>query len=516
MQRRKTLPLTLLRILCTLVIAVLPLLLPAGMGSAEAKDRRLHPALEEVVRRHPDALVDVIVQKTKRTTGPDDEARKAGGKLTRALPLVNAFAARLPAKAVERLAEADGVRYVSLDAPLRVAAVDTSALVNTYDAAINAPAVWNGAGGFTGRGVSVAVIDTGVTPHPDLGSRIVANVNLINSTSPATDDNGHGTHVAGIIAGNGAVSGGRYLGIAPEAQIVNIKVADAQGMAYTSAVIDALQWAVAYKATYNIRVVNLSLIGSVAESYLTSPLCAAVEAAWFQGLVVVVAAGNGGADTALYPPANDPFAITVGATYDGDGTSDDLMPTWSAYGVTQDGFLKPDVVAPGRRIVSLNAGSLTTIALSHPERIVERNYLLLSGTSMAAPMVAGLAALAFQAHPTWTPDQFKWVVLQTARPFALPGTGSGYADAQAVVGFSASPGLANQGLMPNSSIDPATGLIAGTSATWSSATWSSATWSSATWSSATWTSATRSSSSGTGSTSTTLNFSPAYDPYALD
>jgi serine protease AprX len=257
-------------------------------------------------------------------------------------------------------------------------------------------------------------------------------------------------------------------------------------------VVNAIEWVIANRVTYNIRVLNLSLRSSVAESYTTSILDAAVERAWFNGILVVVAAGNDGAGTALYPPANDPFVITVGAS-DPMGTagrSDDKLAPWSSYGTTQDGYAKPDVVAPGRYIAAPLASNGSTLATTFPSRIVDGNYIWMSGTSMAAPVVAGIAALAFQAHPEWTNDQVKWLLMQTATKLGgatpLPGQGAGLVDAQAVVGYSGTPGYANQGLTVSSQLKTPDGTTTYSSSTWSSSTWSSSTWSSSTWSSSTW------------------------------
>ncbi len=257
---------------------------------------------------------------------------------------------------------------------------------------------------------------------------------MFNSTLRKTNDgNGHGTHVAGIIAGNNWQNGnvpstvrGKYIGIAPEANIINIRVSDENGMSYVSDVIDAIEWVVTNRTAYNIRVMNLSLMSSVAESYKTSALAAAVEHAWFSGILVVVAAGNDGANTMQYPPANDPFVITVGAAdpMNTVAQSDDTIAPWSSYGTTQDGVTKPDVVAPGRYMVAPLASTSAKLAVQDPTRIVDGTYLRLSGTSMAAPVVSGIAALAFQKHPEWTNDQVKWLLKNTATPLMV-GAGQG-------------------------------------------------------------------------------------------
>lgn len=186
--------------------------------------------------------------------------------------------------------------------------------------------------------------------------------------------------------------------------------------------VEAIEWAIANRVAYNIRVINLSLVSSVAESYKYSILAAAVERAWFNGIFVVAAAGNAGANTSLYAPGNDPFVVTVGAS-DSAGTwwaGDDAMAPWSSYGTTQDGYSKPDVAAPGRYMPGPVSSSSSTLMSQFPTRALPNtgaSYMWMSGTSMAAPVVAGIAALAFEAHPGWTNDQLKWLLQNTSVPF---------------------------------------------------------------------------------------------------
>ena len=216
-----------------------------------------------------------------------------------------------------------------------------------------------------------------------------------------TDRYGHGTHVAGILAGNGLNRSatdplrGKYIGIAPDASLISVKASDDDGAATVLDVIYGLQFVVEHQADYNIRVVNLSLESSQPQSYKTDPLDAAVEAAWLHGIVVVAAAGNRGTapDAVGYAPGNDPFAISVGAV-DDQGTKpqkDDKIPAWTSHGTTQDGLVKPDVLAPGAHIVApLAPGSM--FATLCPTCITDDEYIRAGGTSMAAPVVAGLVA----------------------------------------------------------------------------------------------------------------------------
>src|SRR6266498_1862184 len=193
--------------------------------------------------------------------------------------------------------------------------VDGSKQVNVYNQVIGATKIWNTTNKLQGKSVTVAVVDSGIYKTKDISGRVKTNVNFNPSYHDGMDRYGHGTFVAGIIAGNGTRSNGKYIGVAPKATLLNVRIADDRGMMYESDVIDSLQWIYNNKDKYHIRVANLSLNSAVEQSYHTSPLDAAVEVLWFNGIVVVASAGNNGTST-LYPPANDPFVITVGATDD--------------------------------------------------------------------------------------------------------------------------------------------------------------------------------------------------------
>ena len=277
---------------------------------------------------------------------------------------------KLPAGAVDALEDADGVKAVTVDNAVKPQGVSLSRLQTAYPASVDAPQVWNNPiADVSGRGVGVAVIDTGIAGGmPDFrasgssSSRVVANAVTNPDARTPGDAYGHGTHVAGIIAGNGWNRSytdplrGKYVGIAPEANLISVKVSDDQGEASVLDVIYGLQFVVDNKAAYNIRVVNLSLESTTPGSYKTDPLNAAVESAWFKGIVVVTAAGNrGSADDAVSrAPGNDPYVITVGA-YDDQASNadgDDSRPAWSSRGITADGFAKPEIHAPGSGIVS--------------------------------------------------------------------------------------------------------------------------------------------------------------------
>jgi len=349
------------------------------------------------------------------------------------LPGVRGAAYSVRADMLADLANDADVLYVSPDRKL-------TGKLDLTTAAVNAATAWQA--GYTGTGIGVAVIDSGVSNHDDLmhqSHRIVYNQTFVGS--PSIDQFGHGAHVAGIVAGDGTDSncsqGGlghkcirTYTGVAPGANVINLRVLDQNGEGTDSGVISAINTAIQLKSTYNIRVLNLSLGRPVYESYTLDPLCQAVESAWKAGIVVVVAAGNDGRDNSfgnngygtITAPGNDPLAITVGAmkTIGTPQRGDDLIASYSSKGPTAvDHIVKPDLVAPGNLVVSLQAltahlestypqnGIPFSTYQSAPANGTSPQYYLLSGTSMATAVVSGAAAILLQAYPALTPDQVK-------------------------------------------------------------------------------------------------------------
>ncbi|HKV95659.1 MAG TPA: S8 family peptidase [Candidatus Angelobacter sp.] len=402
---------------------------------------------------NPDGTVNVIIQfnQTPKAQHFADLAAR-GGRMKFSLDRINAVAYRIPVKVLAWLQNHPDVAYVSPDRPNKVASDD------------DIPAVMGDVArqqyGLDGTGVGIAIIDSGVFNHDDLqkasgaGSRIVYSESFVPGDPSTNDSYGHGTHVAGILAGNGRDSQNgypvQYTGVAPNANIINLRVLDADGMGTDSQVIAAIQRAIQLKNTYNIRVINLSLGRPIFESYTLDPVCQAVEAAWNSGIVVVVAAGNAGRDNSwgtqgyatINAPGNDPNVITVGATKTNGtpGRLDDTVASYSSKGPTLlDHVAKPDLVAPGNRIVSLaSPGStlissllnldilpITTCVLNNCTTGASGKYLRLSGTSMATPIVAGAAALMIQKDPTLTPDTIKARMMKTAWK-GYPGSSWGY------------------------------------------------------------------------------------------
>jgi serine protease AprX len=425
--------------------AALAAALMVGLGSpalaAKGNDRD-HRKLDRVLTSRAGKLGTsrvIITLKPGHDDNASKEVRKLGGRVRRRLAAINGQAIELPNFVIRKLAERSEVLSIHYDRP-------TSGEMNRVAVTVGARAAQLEFG-YTGAGIGVAVIDSGITGwHDDLtyqgsssvvkvqnGQRVAAFVDFVNGRPGAYDDNGHGTHVAGIIAGNGYDSLGARAGIAPSAHLVGLKVLDDRGRGVISDVIAALDWAIANKTKYNIRVVNLSVGAAVTESYLTDPLTLAAKRAVDAGIVVVTAAGNLGRNAdgqtqygAITSPGNAPWVLTVGASSH-EGTvyrMDDVIAKYSSRGPTAIDFhAKPDVVAPGTGLVSL-ADAATTMYSTKANFLMQgafatpyKPYLSLTGTSMASPVVAGTVALMLQANPTLTPNMVKAIVQYTAQEY---------------------------------------------------------------------------------------------------
>jgi len=415
---------------------------PGGGGAAFADSGGNHPKLDKALNELASkgsgkGLVQVIVL-LKPGWSADVESTRLGGKLGRSLNSINGKVVQLPQGQLKKLADYAGVDRIVYDRP-------TAGEMNRVAVTVGARAVQQ-TYGYRGAGIGIAVIDSGIaTWHDDLtyvgssslvrtknGQRVAAFVDFVNGRTSPYDDNGHGTHVAGIIAGNGFDSLGVRAGIAPDAHLASLKVLDQNGRGVISNVIAALDWAVANKAAYNLRVINLSVGAAVTESYKTDPLALAAKRAVDAGIVVVTAAGNQGKNSlgqtqygAIGAPGNAPWVITVGA-YSHEGTvvrSDDVMAGFSSRGPSAfDYEAKPDIVAPGVGTVSLSdPGGL--LYLTKPTALLGGSlgsampYFSLSGTSMASPVVAGSVALMLQANPSLTPNLVKGILEYTAQVY---------------------------------------------------------------------------------------------------
>jgi serine protease AprX len=466
-------------------------------STAFANNSKISPDLQ-LLLANPSNKVNVIVQYNSPPQTCSARSLVGGAVCTTvSLPsgvvnvvftLINAVAGTMAAGDVVALSNQPNVTYIS---PNR----SVGATLDYSTSAVNAPIAWDS--GWDGTGVGVAVIDSGIYSHPDLlsawnrQSRVVYRQSFIGGVQ--ADDFGHGTHVAGIVAGTGAssnVPGSSHVlrGIAPNANLLDLRVLDQNGNSSDSVVISALETAVQLKAIYNVRVINLSLGRPFYESCTLDPLCQAVEAVWNDGIVVVAAAGNLGRNgyATVLCPGNSPHAITVGAmkTLETYSRNDDLIASYSSKGPTYiDNTVKPDIVAPGNLVVSLLAPG-STLANTYPGNVVgpsyysstgtgPAEYLRLSGTSMATPVVSGAVALMLQENPTLTPDIVKARLMKTAgKTFPVSSTatdpttgdtytsyydvftvGAGYVDIAAALTNYGEPYLSS--VSPSSSYNPA-------------------------------------------------------------
>jgi len=478
-------------------------------ATATPTTAKTQPLLLQLAAAQPAGRVSVIVQKADRSGQAEQLVAGLGGVVTKDLHIINAFGAELPGAALVGLAQAPWVRWVSLDAPMVSAAgpIDISGLQSAYIQTVGADRVWNEAPAYLqGQGITVAIVDSGEctnngTPCDDMVDRsgqvrVIAAASVMSGPGSGPQDfYGHGSLVAGLVGGTGMGLAGKYSGVAPGVNLVSVKVASNLGLATASEVVAGLQWVLDNKATYNIRVVNLSLNSAVAESYHSSPLSAACEILWFNGIVVVVSAGNNGT-ASLYPPANDPFVITVGATNDMGTTSlaDDVMASFSAYGTDESGATKPDLVAPGTNLISIVPKTKNKIWKDHQsnyfgESSSHEYYMRVSGTSFAAPVVSGAAALLLQDEPDLNPDQVKYRLTATANK-TWPGynattAGAGYLDIYAAV-HGTTTASANKSQKASQLLWTGNTPVNWTSVNWNSVNWNSVNWNSVNWNSVNW------------------------------
>jgi serine protease AprX len=419
----------------TALVAMLAISVPLASSAVQLKHAKLSkhatikktwisPGLLKGAKRHPSKYVRVIIQSTNGQLSPalsafthvNQFADDDSGGLDRRLSLINGVAATVRANALPRLMRMPNL-IVTPDVQVHVSGFSSGQLW-PYETGLSKG--WSGGDAPKAGSVpAIAVVDSGIQPgRTDFGTRVVANVKFstLPDDSPG-DGRGHGTFVAGIAAGGADT----YTGGTPQAPLVSLDVMDDHGVARTSDVIAAAQWILANKSTYNIKVANFSLHSATKSHFFRDPLDAAVEKLWFNGVVVVAAAGNYGypdkPSGVLYAPGNDPFVITVGAI-DLGGTKnirDDSNAPWSAYGRTPDGFMKPDLTAPGRYMVGpVPVGS--TLAVEKASNVVAPGYIQLSGTSFAAPVISAAAAQILGKHPEYTPDQVKGALMASTKP----------------------------------------------------------------------------------------------------
>jgi serine protease AprX len=474
---------------------VVPLSASADNGGGNGNGTYLSPGLLENAGKQPNQKLHVIIQSSDGVSGAVESVNGLGADIRRRLQSAGAVAVDITAGKLASLAKKSGLT-ITPDATVKLSAAPSSTQLWPY-ASGNAY-LWGSFANPAPQAPTIAVVDSGIDANRadfDGGSRVAAQVNLTSMTpnSPG-DGRGHGTFVAGIAAGSAA----GFAGAAPNAKLVSLDVMDDSGMARTSDVIAACDWILANKATYNIRVANFSLHSGARNHFYNDPLDQAVEKLWFNNVFVVAAAGNYGTGSVpsgvMYAPGNDPFVMTVGAIDLGTSpyAGDDTAAPWSAWGYTEDGFSKPELGAAGRFMIgAVPTGS--TLVSERPDHVVSPGYMELSGTSFAAPVVAGAAAQILARHPGWTPDQVKGALMLTARqlPSAVPGSlGVGGVNAYRAAMLSSAPN-------PNLSLrkfvgsdqrfDSASWLAAvQASASWAAASWADASWADASWSTASW------------------------------
>ncbi len=482
------------------IVAIIGMLIAVVPASAPRVE-----TMHQVIVRADSAMLDVVRRNVE----------SLGGVIVRDLSIINGFAARVPAGL--DAASLPGVTEVTTDGRIELSSSRAgggyTSMRTLTDRVLDVDRLW--ARGITGAGVGVALIDTGVTPVGGLDGdgKIVNGPDLSFDAEFENlrwlDMYGHGTHLAGIIAGEDPQFSPRssrrnvFAGVAPEAQIVNVKVADATGTADVSQVIAGIQWVVDHKddGPVDIRVLTLAFGTDGTQAYTLDPLAHAAEVAWHEGIVVVVAAGNDAAARPLRNPATDPYVIAVGALDPANSSkvSDDRLLAFSNCGTAERSV---DVLAPGRSIASLRVGG-SFIDDQYPEARTGRRYFRGTGTSQAAAVVSGAAALLIDQRPDLTPDQVKELLTESARTVASAGGACAQAGSLDVRRASASPTptvaqdfdrsdgsgsleaargsyhVSHDGIVLEGEIDV-------TGGTWSGGTWSGGTWSGGTWSGGTW------------------------------
>lgn len=358
---------------------------------------KLCPILSAKIMAQSREEVPVILQFNNNASNLKNNINSLSSKIKSNLPLIDGFAGFMTTESIYRIINSPEVDYISFDSKVYTLLDIATPTIDAY---------FPHDKGYEGEGITIAVIDTGVAPHDDLtrpNNRIVGFKDFVNSRDLPYDDNGHGTHVSGIIGGNGFSSKGRYMGVAPKANILAIKALDENGGGSTSDIIAALSYIVETKDKYNTKIINISLGTPANNSCDKDPLCKAVDMAVKAGLTVITAAGNSGPkEGTILSPGINRNVITVGAVDDKRtiDTSDDTIAPFSSRGPTLEGLMKPDIVAPG-----VNIRSLSNIKLD--------SYSTLSGTSMATPLVSGSVALLLNKNKNLKPQEIKERLLKS-------------------------------------------------------------------------------------------------------
>ncbi len=422
---------------------------PQKTEKSSSWEKKTAPDLEEPGDLQRNDLRRIVVNFNASTSDSVFTSRVlgAGGKIHQIYRNMNIATIDVPRSRVNELAETLEVEYVSPDRPLMAFGhIETTTGAQQIRRLISGTTL-------DGKGLGIAIIDSGVDSNHKLirtsgGHPGVIKYSSFLSSSATIDKYGHGTHIASIASGSDDLKG-LYKGIAPGANLINLRVLDDRGFGTISSLIAAIDWCITNKALYNIRVINLSIGAVASDSYRNDPLCLATRRAVNAGIIVVAAAGNDGKDSTgkkvyggIHSPGIDPSVITVGATNSlfTDQRSDDKVATYSSRGPTRgyttsvtgmknyDNLIKPDLVAPGNKIIGASSSnpdaedSLNNLVLSNPVLAVNTEaktidrVMYLNGTSVSTPVVSGAVALLLQANPNLTPNLVKAILMYTAQP----------------------------------------------------------------------------------------------------
>lgn len=363
----------------------------------QVKMNNICPVVQKKLSNSSKDSIPVIVSFKKNKSKTTGQISSLSNKIRYDLPIVNGFACDMSPEAIKEIYSNSDIEFISYDDKV-FAQIDIASKTISSHIPHNL--------GYTGKGVTTAIVDTGVSPHYDLTNptnRIVGFKDFVNNRTEPYDDNGHGTHVAGIIASNGYSSKGKYKGIAPESNILAVKVLDEKGSGSTSDIISAIQWIIDSKEKYNIKVLNLSFGTPASYRESKDPLVKAANAAIRNGLTVVTAVGNNGpSKKTILSPAISRYVISVGAVDDNKTPEifDDFIAPFSSRGPTNDGVRKPDLAAPGVDIMSLSNKSPS-------------GYFSLSGTSMSAPIISGAAALLHSKNRNYSHFDIKKILTRS-------------------------------------------------------------------------------------------------------
>jgi serine protease AprX len=493
--------------LSVLVVTALPVAAGASGQTPQLEPTYVDPILEARAHTTPNELVPLIIESSDDVSDAQeaftyaDHLDGAWGneRVKNAFAFTNSVAVTLKAKKVLELARKFDGLTITYDAKIRLDSLPSSTQIWPTSSGVRP--FYRETDAYRAATPAIAVVDSGIDRNRadfDFGARVVAEqvITRLQPNSPG-DGRGHGTFVAGIAAGSATDAAGA----APQANIVSLDVMDDNGMARTSDIVAAAEWIYQHRLAYDIRVANFSLHSTTPSNFTKDALDKAVEKLWFSGVTVVVAAGNyghaDGPSGVPFAPGNDPFVITVGAI-DLEGTYNvnrHDVPQWSAYGYTLDGFKKPEISAAGRYIIGPVPLS-STLKLQKPQNVVSPTSMRLSGTSFAAPIVAGAAAQLLARHPSWTPDQVKGALMLRARyvreaPPGSAGVGELNADRSAALAISPpNPNLAlNQFVVPdpNGGATPVFDAVSWTDAASGDSTWDTVSWSDVSWSEVSWT-----------------------------